>query len=269
MERIDPIYAYDAPTYSVAIVGVSSLTVVFSEVDDPQPSMTTTIGFFTRDPIGYRGGLLLYRFVSNRSLSRKDPFDRYEGDGDAIPPVLSMDGGFIECEDFLQMLQDNPPGITFPEWNRSPNIFCSDDCKGMTGLSWWHSDLPGSKRTCNVCLKSGVRYYSLEWLALLAHEFEHCSSDYFCTDKTTNSGPPTFNPVPIPNLPVGGDNCGSCKTKERRAYRRQCEILFPEPRDRDASSGYARCINRGICGSCALACKNDKDFKKDYGCEDY
>jgi len=74
MERIDPTYAYDAPTHSVAIVGVSSLTVVFSEVDDPQPSMTTTIGFFTRDPIGYRAGdANVFRFVGGDPLNAIDP----------------------------------------------------------------------------------------------------------------------------------------------------------------------------------------------------
>jgi len=68
IERIDATYAYDAPTYSIAIASMSSLSVIFSEVGDPQPSTTTTIGFFTRDPIGYMDGQHLYRcyFVPQR-----------------------------------------------------------------------------------------------------------------------------------------------------------------------------------------------------------
>ena len=71
MERIDATYAYDAPTHSVAIAPVSILTVVFSEVDDPQPSTTTTIGFFTRDPIGFFDGENLY--TARMLLARLDP----------------------------------------------------------------------------------------------------------------------------------------------------------------------------------------------------
>jgi len=74
MERIDPTHAYDAPTYSIAIVSMSSLTVVFSEVDDPQPSMTTTMGSFTRDPIGYEGSeWSLYEYCADNPLGNLDP----------------------------------------------------------------------------------------------------------------------------------------------------------------------------------------------------
>lgn len=32
-------------------------------------------------------------------------------------------------------------------------------------------------------------YHRIEWLALLAHEFEHCTQDYKCTGKKTVKGP--------------------------------------------------------------------------------
>jgi len=73
MERIDPTYAYDTPTHSIAIVSMSSSSVVFSEIDEPQPSTTTTIGFFTRDPIGYRGGIDLYEYCDGSVLTKSDP----------------------------------------------------------------------------------------------------------------------------------------------------------------------------------------------------
>ena len=93
MERIDPTYAYDAPTYSVAIVSISSLSSIFSEVGEPQPSTTTTIGSFTRDPIGYEGSPYdLYEFLSSRALIRTDP----EGKNDADdPPVGNPNAGPI------------------------------------------------------------------------------------------------------------------------------------------------------------------------------
>jgi len=74
MERIDPTYAYDTPTHSVAIAPMSILTVVFSEVGDPQPSMTTTIGSFTRNPIGFVGSPWdLYEFIDALPLQKFDP----------------------------------------------------------------------------------------------------------------------------------------------------------------------------------------------------
>ena len=68
MERIDATYAYDAPTHSVAIAPESILSVINSEVGNTQPSTTTTIGLFTRDPIGIRGGYSLYGYVSEAPL---------------------------------------------------------------------------------------------------------------------------------------------------------------------------------------------------------
>ena len=74
MERIDATYAYDTPTHSVAIAPVSILSVINSEVGDPQPFTTTTIGSFTRDPIGFDGSEWdLYQFVKSRATVGLDP----------------------------------------------------------------------------------------------------------------------------------------------------------------------------------------------------
>jgi len=74
IERIDATYSDDTPTYSIAIVSMSSLSVIFSEIGEPQPSTTTTIGFFTRDPIGFRGSPFdLYEFLESSSLQNVDP----------------------------------------------------------------------------------------------------------------------------------------------------------------------------------------------------
>ncbi len=60
LKRNDPTYAYDAPTYSSAIVDLPILWQGFTELGNTQPSTTATIGLFTRDPIGYVDGYGLY-----------------------------------------------------------------------------------------------------------------------------------------------------------------------------------------------------------------
>ena len=73
MERIDATYAYDTPTHSVAIAPLSILSVINSEVGNTQPSTTTTIGFFTRDPIEYEGSEWnVYESLESRPLDSID-----------------------------------------------------------------------------------------------------------------------------------------------------------------------------------------------------
>ena len=50
LKRKNRIYAYDAPTYSSAIVDLPILWQRFPEIGDTRLSTTTTIGFFNRDP---------------------------------------------------------------------------------------------------------------------------------------------------------------------------------------------------------------------------
>ena len=72
--RNDPTYAYDTPTYSSAIVDIPILRQGFAEVGNTQPSTTTTIGFLTRDPIGYRGSPWnLYEYVGGHPIVLMDP----------------------------------------------------------------------------------------------------------------------------------------------------------------------------------------------------
>ena len=80
---IERIEAYGAPTYSIAIVRMSSLSVVFSEVGEPQPTTTLTIGFFTRDPIGFEAGNNFYSYIGSNPLISVDRFgyDEYGGVG--------------------------------------------------------------------------------------------------------------------------------------------------------------------------------------------
>ena len=93
IERIDATYTYHAPTYSIAIVSMSSLSVVFSEIGEPQPSTTTTIGFFTRDPIGYKGrSLSLYQYVRSRSTRYLDPEGTQDGDVPVTQPYITYPG---------------------------------------------------------------------------------------------------------------------------------------------------------------------------------
>jgi len=73
MERIDPTYAYDTSTYSIAIIEVPNLSLVSVDIGDTQPSTTTTIGFFTRDPIGFESDVNWYRFVRNQPTIWADP----------------------------------------------------------------------------------------------------------------------------------------------------------------------------------------------------
>jgi len=91
IERIDATYTYHAPTYSIAIVSMSSLSVVFSEIGEPQPSMTTTIGSFTKDPFEYEGSEWdLYEFVDGKPMGSLDPMGEW-----AIPVVTC--GGCLSC----------------------------------------------------------------------------------------------------------------------------------------------------------------------------
>ena len=72
--RNNPTYAYDTPRYSSAFVDILILRQGFAEVGKTQPFTTTTIGFLTRDPIGYKGSPWnLFEYVGGRPLVDKDP----------------------------------------------------------------------------------------------------------------------------------------------------------------------------------------------------
>ena len=131
IEHIEPAYAYDALTYSFAIVDVQSLSVVFSEAADPQPFTTTTIGSFTRDPIGYVDGHSLYR--SYVSLSRID----FSG-------LLSQEVG-----DEKQADEPNKVATTLP--CKTSNEGCNCEGDGCTFSLDVNSD-PFTGRPRSLCL---------------------------------------------------------------------------------------------------------------------
>ena len=74
LNRIAPTYAYDASTSASSIVDVPDQWQGFAEFSNSQPSTTTTIGFFTRDPIGYEGSdWNLYEYCGTMPLHMNDP----------------------------------------------------------------------------------------------------------------------------------------------------------------------------------------------------
>jgi len=145
IERIDATYAYDAPTYSIAIASMSSRSVVFSEVGDPQPSTTTTIGFFTRDPIGYRDGGSLYR--SYFVLAKMDPSGLgFIGGGTPIDPQPSP----LDPPTMIPI--GNPP-----IWVPGPIQFPTNPPPMWLLIPWHHSvcdSLVGGAGGCSSCTRS-------------------------------------------------------------------------------------------------------------------
>ena len=97
LKRNDRTYAYDAPTYSSAIVDLPILWQGFPEIGDTQASTTTTIGFFTRDPIEYEDGMLLYR--CSMDINAIDPYGLYEVPSD---PAKGLSSGF-KCDAYFRI----------------------------------------------------------------------------------------------------------------------------------------------------------------------
>ena len=106
---IERIYAYGAPTYSIAIVRMSSLSVVFSEVGEPQLTTTLTIGFFTRDPIGFEAGNNFYSYVGSHPLISVDPFGYDESVGGWVTNLLV-------AMDWMSPNSRNNPQATYTRW---------------------------------------------------------------------------------------------------------------------------------------------------------
>jgi len=74
VKRNDRTYAYDASTYSRAIVDLPILWQGLAEIGNTQPSMTTTIESFSRDPIGFEPGIWnAYHYVANAPMRYVDP----------------------------------------------------------------------------------------------------------------------------------------------------------------------------------------------------
>jgi hypothetical protein len=207
------------------------------------PSTTTTIGFLTRDPIGYLGGSLdLYGFVRGRTLHSVDP----SGLSDLIPNLQS-------CSDFLRDISegdyDQAVGVPKPISDRIKNggdyVFCGN-CNGIQNRSW---DEGGR---CHICLSDTATSYPDQWFAILVHELTHCGQ-FKCPKRNMPIvvGPP----IPLPQAPVGGGDCTKCQQLEAAAYQSQCGYLFPNNPIKKAA-----CIKAGVCYSCAGACSKDRGF---------
>ncbi len=237
-------------------VPVNSLKSSVSKCESP--STTTTIGFLTRNPIGYStDDQLLYSYCSGKSLKRLDPTGNvaYTID-DGNPSALPADAK-VECGTFLIDFLRNPqtngwPEVAVDELSQSPNIFCGDcysDSKiAAPSYSW-------GETICNICLDdtNGKRLPE-EWSSWLLHELTHCNKDYPC-GKTNTPGPPTSVPPQKIPKPVwtGKDHCKTCLDTERPVYRQQCKWLFPNDPKKQLD-----CVEFGLCLSC-----------KDHPCNSY
>ena len=73
-ERSESIYAYDDVTTSGAIVDTSAISLHYVESKIEFPSTTISVGFLTRDPIGYAAGdANVYRFAFGNAPIGLDP----------------------------------------------------------------------------------------------------------------------------------------------------------------------------------------------------
>ena len=107
VKRNDRTYAYDTASYSSAIVDLPILWQGFPEIGNTQASTTTTIGFVTRDPIGYHDGMSIYG--SYMALGYIDPEGLSIGiggvlPGEGLPPVVPS----ITCSPWV------PVDLRFP-----------------------------------------------------------------------------------------------------------------------------------------------------------
>lgn len=232
-------------TLLISFFAVSLLTSEVSAMYDPSLGR-----FLSRDPLGYVDGANLV--ATGRSVTRwADPLGL---SSDLIPPQES-------CSQFLSSLPELiagndpipgvPPSILGRLRSGGDYVFCGNCGEHVQNLSW------NQNGRCHICLSDTAQGYPDQWLAILMHELLHCNQ-YKCKKRGVpiEPGPP----VPLPGGQPGGPNCGFCISHERPAYELQCKYLFPTSKEKQK-----KCVDAGLCHSCAGPCKESKSFKK--GCE--
>jgi len=214
-KRIDSTDACDTSTYSIAIIEVPNLSLVSVDIGNRQPSTTTTIGFFTRDPIGYADGWNLYpaKFI----VSRVDPSGRKVVPW-TNPPwapfqggcklryrcweifagekhcglVMEVDGrlftidGTGGSENHFNWREDDPylpwvEGEDQGEWKDVPIETCN--CLREQSVSWNSKNVPRNTLTCNSntslrCLSSKCNV-TLEFFPRSPFRYDECDK-YKC-----------------------------------------------------------------------------------------
>ena len=222
----------EAP-HSKSRSGIEIWQVVFESCDGLES--------FTRDPIGYHDGYLLYASTF-ATMSAVDPSgleveDPKIGCTDFLPEILALDpddlGPYPRAKEQLQ---------------RGPRFFCGD-C-GFQNYSWQSPDDGG----CIICLNAGSPdKHKDEWIAIMIHELTHCDQ-FQCKGK--KAPPRIIDPVPLappkkfPGTPE--EQCKSCRDWEGNAYKEQCHYLFPGPKN---TKKREECIEAGKCYSCNPVCK--------------
>ncbi len=217
-------YVYATRTYSGTIVNapIFSWTSVNSSCDPP--STTKTVGFLTRDPIGYWDGAILYGFLVKYLFRGVDP------DGLRCKKLY--------CDDYMQAKYGKPTITidvipTFP--GRNPTCPVEISCDFLRNQNAYGITDPGPPIRITISLFHGFDDL-LDFDLIFAHELQHAKDE--------------CNPHPI-GWPK--DDCARCLDKETRAYFAECAVLYPVDATRALNCAIAKASEQ-----CVLANKCSK-----------
>ena len=185
---------------------MQSLSVVFSEAADPQPFTTTTIGLFTRDPIGYQGSEWdLYEFCNSVPLHSSDP------DGQVaivlVPAAVVVVGGVV--------ILVGTGGISLACWRSASRqvAACAEGGLWCEGIAGSQADSMFSRQCLGIGFpdeKSETKCYFRFWWPMI----DDCiSQTRACVRRAVSScglWRTTFRFPPVPKGVNCNDLCGSC-----------------------------------------------------------